>query len=156
MPQEIRNLKLKIIFVLHLVLISLSIMGSWSTSAHLFYNSLFCFTLLWGIHSHDNEEPLQLALIINVISIILDIFVIIFYPNMDYHAGAKFSFGIAIVNLLVRPLTSMVLFKLAQERGTTTGLLADIFTRGTQQSSYEDIDRTSPPAPPDFANAQRI
>ncbi|KAK9888108.1 hypothetical protein WA026_000383 [Henosepilachna vigintioctopunctata] len=160
MPTEVRNLKLKIIFAIHLILVSLSAMGFWSTSAYLFYNSLFCLMLIWGIHAHDSEEPLQMALIVDVISIALDIFVFVFsYPGEHASVKEKFSAVIAIFNLLSRPVSSILLFKLAQERGNTTGILAEIFTRGTNQSSYEDMDRSTPPAQTsnyDIANAQRI
>ncbi|XP_045476019.1 uncharacterized protein LOC123681773 [Harmonia axyridis] len=160
MPAEVRNLKLKIVFTVHFILIALSTMGYWSTSAFLFYNSIFCFMLIWGIHAHESEEPIQMALIVNIVSIALDIFIFIFsYPADHASAREKFSAVIAIFNLLTRPASSIILFRLAQLRGSSTDTLAEIFTRGTNQTNYEDMDRSTPPAQSsnyDFASAERI
>lgn len=78
------------------------IQGYWSPDSYLFYNALFILTLLWGIHSKESDEPLQIvswmklkwnfivyvwiltwcffqAVIINVLSILFDVIVLAAY-----------------------------------------------------------------------------
>ncbi|CAG9773686.1 unnamed protein product [Ceutorhynchus assimilis] len=164
LTQQIPNLNVKIIFLIHFVFISLSCMGFWATNAYLFYNSILIFLLLWSIFHGQLQEPLQLAIVVNGSSIILDILLLIMnFPYSLNGAAAKFSAAMAVLHLIIRPFTTFVLIKNLEERGGNTANIPNMFA-GTRTESYEDIDRTATAAPQhsgqsggyNFATAQPI
>jgi len=156
---RIPNFKLKLVFVAHFMLISLSCMGNWSSGAYLFYNFVLILTLLWGIHKPDADEPLQIAIFVNGISIILDIILLAMrLPGSD-HASERFSAAMAILHLVTRPFSALFLAKLLQDRGESSGM-GNLFA-GPRSQSYEDMDRTAGPVQStqggyDFSSAQQI
>lgn len=143
---EITNAKLKIIFYVHFVLIVLSQIGTWGSSAFMFYNLLFAFTLLWSLFDHNASEPIQHAILINGASLIFDIILLTLgYPH-DGHSSQRFSAAMAILNLVVRPFSILLLHRILQERSGSLGPLegvSNIF--GPQKSAYQDIDKRDVP-----------
>ncbi|XP_050298860.1 type-1 angiotensin II receptor-associated protein isoform X2 [Anthonomus grandis grandis] len=156
--QQIPNFNIKVVFFAHFMIMSMSSMGMWATNAYLFYNSIFIFLLLWSIFHSQLQEPLQLAILINGASIILDILLLIMqFPGNDQ---TKFSAAIAVLHLLVRPFTTFILIRNLEERGGNSGCISNMFAE-TRAESYEDIDRSAVPpsstsAGYGFANAQPI
>ncbi|KAL1488916.1 hypothetical protein ABEB36_014703 [Hypothenemus hampei] len=160
--QQIPNFNLKIVFLVHFIFISLSCMGFWSSNAYLFYNGILMFLLLWSIFNAQSQEPLQMAIVVNGTSIILDILLLILnFPSNNSVAGPKFSAAMAILHLLTRPMSTFVLIRNLEERGGNPGNISSMFT-GTRTESYEDIDRTAAPQSSaqsggyNFATAQPI
>ncbi|XP_018325833.1 uncharacterized protein LOC108737474 [Agrilus planipennis] len=155
---SVRNLNLKVIFLVHVIFVSLACMGGWSTNAYLFYNSILIISLLWGIYHPESDEPIQLGIVMNAISIILDILLLCFSFPSNHWARESFSAAVAILHLLARPISIIFLGKIHQER-SGTGI--DLF--GGRNRSYEDMDRSTPPTQPpatqggyDFSTAQPI
>lgn len=72
------------------------------------YNSIFYLTLFWSVQEHLKPGPLHMAIVVNLISIVLDIIV------------ASFSWGSAfwfvIINIIFRPITSIVLLRKSYQR----------------------------------------
>ncbi|XP_066140084.1 type-1 angiotensin II receptor-associated protein isoform X1 [Euwallacea fornicatus] len=162
LTQQIPNFNVKIVFLAHFIFISLSCMGFWASNAYLFYNCILIFLLLWSIFHGQVQEPLQLAIVVNGVSILLDILLLIMnFPSYNSGAAAKFSAAMAILHLLVRPFSTFVLIKNLEERGGAPANIPNMFT-GTRTESYEDIDRTSVPQSSaqsggyNFATAQPI
>uniref|UniRef100_T1IDS6 Uncharacterized protein n=1 Tax=Rhodnius prolixus TaxID=13249 RepID=T1IDS6_RHOPR len=114
----------------HLIFLSWALITNWSPSAYFFYNILFLILLLWGIAAKGNVEPLEMAQIVNIISLVLDIFVVsIFFPRSGI--GVKMSACMAIINILIRPVTLSILRnEIRYRRDGGTG------------SHYQDIDST--------------
>lgn len=52
-------------------------MGYWNSSAYLFYNGVYIVFLIWSIYHDQSHEPIQLAIAVNFISIILDILLLV-------------------------------------------------------------------------------
>lgn len=161
---NIPNFHLKILFLVQLVFISLSTMGTWSGSSYLFYNFVLIILLLWGIHRPESEEPIQMALLVNSISILLDVFLLAFcFPGGPY-VRDRFSAAMAILLLISRPFSCIYLARIIQERIGSTGPISNVnnlFSTGRNES-YEDIDRTASSQQPgnsksyDFNSAQQI
>lgn len=106
--------------------------GWWSSDSYLFTNIVFFGVIIWGMQCHDNPEPIQLAIVVNVISIILDVILLsIRYPAGTGRISDRFSAGMALVNLIVRPFTSFILYNILSERHGTNG----------GGGSYDNIDR---------------
>lgn len=143
---ELSHFPLKIIFTIHLVLVTWGIQGSWCPKSALVYNFLFFICILWAIHSIESDEPLQFALVINLLSIFLDVVVLaVYYPTEGDNASNKFSAAFMIINLIVRPISSTYLLRIGQGRG---GTLATVFTpspaMGFGRKDYEDISHPVP------------
>ncbi|KAG5877038.1 hypothetical protein JTB14_006519 [Gonioctena quinquepunctata] len=156
-----RNLNLKIIFLVHFVFISLSSLGRWSSTGYLYYNCILTLLLIWGIYHDQSHEPIQLAIVVNGCSIILDILLLVMaFPSNSGESREKFSAAMAILHLIVRPFSTIVLIRNLEERSGSTGVLTGILSSGGHNENYEDIDREA--APPsssrgyDFTSAQPI
>ncbi|XP_019880816.1 uncharacterized protein LOC109608727 isoform X2 [Aethina tumida] len=152
---QIRNFNLKVIFLIHFTFISLSLMGHWTPSAYLFYNSILILLFLWSIYQDQNEEPLQLAIVVNGCSVILDILLLIMcYPYRG--AAEMFSAALCILHLIIRPFSVILLARDLETRsGVSAGLIGN-------RESYEDIDRNVPQTSGDktggynYATAEQI
>lgn len=141
------NVPLKIIFFVHLVLTTLGCQGSWSPDSYLLYNLLFLGTILWTIHHKDSEEPVIMATCTDVIAFLLDaITLAVYFPSCDHCPGERFSASMAIINMIGRPISCLMLYKAFQERDGNLAALGiggnfgDILG-STTRSPYEDIDR---------------
>ncbi|PSN45079.1 hypothetical protein C0J52_05086 [Blattella germanica] len=109
-----------------------------------------------GIHN----APIP-AVAINAVSILLDVMVIaIYFPGND-----RFSVGMAILNLIIRPFTTIGLYRMYVERvnaigGTVPNLFGVV---AAQRSPYEDIDnvhqsvpRSEIPSPSQFSPSGKM
>lgn len=164
---SVPNFPQKAIFFTHFIFIALSAMGHWATNGYLFYNFILIILILWSMHNIQSSEPIQMAFMVNICSIVLDIFYLAFcYPN-SYGAAERFSAALAILHLVARPFTTIYMLKILRERGDEPNFLGGIFPAAPRATSYEDIDRAQPPPPPptnhganqhsyDFSNVQQI
>lgn len=135
---------LKIVFFIHFVLSVWALQAGWLSNSYLYYNMVFLLVILWSLHSQEADEPVFMALTINLVSILLDCICIGVgysqlgkFPQSDNN---RFSLAMAIINLLLRPITSIMLFKIFSER---SGRFSDYdysAIRGFQQGPYENID----------------
>ncbi|XP_078035587.1 type-1 angiotensin II receptor-associated protein isoform X2 [Augochlora pura] len=141
---SITHVGLKVIFAIHLVLVTWSVQGLWCPKSVMFYNLLFFVCILWASHHNESDEPVQYALLINVLSIFLDVITLaIYFPTL--YGGEKFSAAIMIINLIARVITSVSLMRIGQARG---GSLATMFSQspamGVGRQDYEDISQSIP------------
>ncbi|RZF43318.1 hypothetical protein LSTR_LSTR001579 [Laodelphax striatellus] len=111
---------LKLVFAVHFVLISWGVQGYWSPDSYLFYNLFFLFALIWSIYEKEKEEPLQIAILINVCAILMDVIVIFFYFPL-IGGWSVLSYSLAILNLVFRPLTTIVMGKNCANRMGLSG-----------------------------------
>ncbi|KAB7499826.1 hypothetical protein Anas_04730 [Armadillidium nasatum] len=92
-----------------------------------------------------------MAVCINVISILMDVVVLSMNWPEKSSWGAKSRFGTvcAVSNLLLRPISSIILYRLFQDRAGTYGNfvmpsgLDSLF--GNRRAPYEDIDQRGSP-----------
>lgn len=125
---------LKVIVIVHLVLASWA-MISFQGSAYLFMNSFLLAVGLWAIIAQDSIDAVFMFFMLNVLSILMDIIFISIYASAtsDNSGSYKFSLGMAILNLIIRPLSSFILYRLYQDR---TGEL-----QFPQYPAFEDSNR---------------
>ena len=89
---EIPKLKLKVLFLSHLVLISWSSLGDWSGESVLIHNIFFLFTFVWSIIHQDNEDSIFLCFAIDTLSILIDIIILASrYPSRQIVTGFEVS-----------------------------------------------------------------
>ena len=89
---EIPKLKLKVLFLSHLVLISWASLGDWSGESILIHNIFFLFTFVWSIIHQDNEDSIFLCFAIDTLSILIDIIILASrYPSRQIVTGFEVS-----------------------------------------------------------------
>uniref|UniRef100_A0A1A9WA74 Type-1 angiotensin II receptor-associated protein n=1 Tax=Glossina brevipalpis TaxID=37001 RepID=A0A1A9WA74_9MUSC len=126
--------RVKLVAFVHFLFIANAMLG-WSNGAYEFYNFLFIISMFWTMHSKDSIEPVQTALIIDASSIFFDIVCIV----VMFHTSNGWAITFQIINLLIRPVSVILLYREFNARGGNmqTG---SVFPT-TQQRSYQDIDR---------------
>lgn len=129
--------------MVHLILTAWAA-GHWCPISYLFYNLIFFVILLWAVHNKEGDEPTQMAVAVSAVSIVLDVLVIAMYFPDTRSGSERFSAAMAILNLILRPFTTMVLYRMYVERANAAGAaIPAIFGVGTAQSGpYEDIGGT--------------
>ncbi|KAK2180113.1 hypothetical protein NP493_459g02063 [Ridgeia piscesae] len=72
----------------------------------------------WAIVNPESTDAILMFMVLNLVSIVLDIiFLCLVAPGECSHTQFTYSSFMAILNLLFKPLSSFVLFRLYQERG---------------------------------------
>lgn len=150
------NLSLRIILVAHLVLsVWASMTEEFLPTAYIYSNAFMLAFGVWAIIAPESADSILLFMVLNIVNIVTDIiFLGIFTPHssdMPIRAGAstyKFSLGMAIVNLLLRPFSTFVLYRLYQDRGGQQGEfgIPGFNPSGGHPRGYEDIDQPVPSA----------
>jgi len=117
---QVPRLRLKVLFFLHFLLISWATLGRWAELAYVIHNLLFLGGLIWSIALPHSEDAVFLTLIINSISVLLDIIILaIHYPSLRQDSTAEFSAVMGIFNLLLRFVTAYVLHTEWGDRGSS-------------------------------------
>ncbi|XP_055681775.1 type-1 angiotensin II receptor-associated protein-like [Lutzomyia longipalpis] len=129
--------RVKLVTIVHLTLISNAMLSNWSPQAYIFYNVFFMVSLFWALHSKESVDAVYMATLIDAVSFFLDLFCIIGY----FSAHNPWSVTFAIINLVARPFSTLLLQRELTERGGSLNPAAIFPT--TEQRSYEDIDRTT-------------
>jgi len=110
-------LQLKLVFFVHLFLTSWALHGGWLPLTYAYYNIFFPIILLWSIHHKESEEPVFMAMVLDAMSVLMDIIVLsVSYPSYT-SSYQQFTMAIAIFNLILRLVSSLILFRVMNERG---------------------------------------
>eukprot|EP00095_Tigriopus_kingsejongensis_P002423 maker-scaffold386_size188734-snap-gene-0.21 protein:Tk02423 transcript:maker-scaffold386_size188734-snap-gene-0.21-mRNA-1 annotation:"type-1 angiotensin ii receptor-associated protein" len=107
-------------FFVHFLFSAWSELGAWSGNALLIQNFFFLLSLMWAMHARSSPTPVLLAMGINVLSIILDIIVLaVGFPKGN--STREFSGVMAIFNLILRVVSTFLLFKSLEQRDELDG-----------------------------------
>ncbi|RWS04109.1 type-1 angiotensin II receptor-associated protein-like protein, partial [Dinothrombium tinctorium] len=112
----------------------------WLPTSYTTYNLLFLGCVLLSIHSRESEDAIFMATFIDFAAILLDAITIGLYYGSN--GSTAFSTFMVIANLLLRPITSLVLLRFYNERSgryTNYGLGFAGPSSGNR-ASYEEID----------------
>lgn len=138
---------LKGIFLAHLLLTVWSYYSTCFAEGSTLYNGAFLFLVLWSILHRDSEEAPLMALLLNLLAIFLDILAIVLHWPHITTSLERFGLAMAVLNLVLRPFTSLMLQRILQERSGSystygpSGL--DRIFGGNRRNPYEDIDQPS-------------
>ncbi|ELT95481.1 hypothetical protein CAPTEDRAFT_220979 [Capitella teleta] len=159
------SVSLKVVVLAHFILsVWASMVGSPFLGASYIYMNAFILAFgVWALICPDTTEPVITFMLLNLISIIMDIIFLgvltpyahsIFETQVSPLKGAyRFSLGMAIVNLILKPFSSFILYRLYQDRGGQysggefgiPGVSAFGGSSGSAHgSNYENIDQASP------------
>ncbi|XP_056643213.1 uncharacterized protein LOC130896407 isoform X2 [Diorhabda carinulata] len=106
---------LKIVVVIHYLLSVLGAIGSFNPFVYLFYNFVVIFLLIWSIYG-KNDEPLKLAIVINMCSIILDALYIVALADDLSGFRNSLSAAASLIHLIFRPFSILLLIKKEEKR----------------------------------------
>ncbi|XP_057660446.1 uncharacterized protein LOC130896407 isoform X3 [Diorhabda carinulata] len=104
-----------IVVVIHYLLSVLGAIGSFNPFVYLFYNFVVIFLLIWSIYG-KNDEPLKLAIVINMCSIILDALYIVALADDLSGFRNSLSAAASLIHLIFRPFSILLLIKKEEKR----------------------------------------
>ncbi|XP_030819625.1 type-1 angiotensin II receptor-associated protein isoform X1 [Camarhynchus parvulus] len=110
---------------------------------------------IWAIVQRDSLDAITMFLTGLLLTVLTDIIHIsIFYPSHAYLSDAKrFSVGMAIFSLLLKPVSCYLVYRMYRERGGEYTLNIGVTSAGRDSSSYEPIDQ--PEAPPQWPSSSK-
>ncbi|XP_065506019.1 type-1 angiotensin II receptor-associated protein isoform X2 [Caloenas nicobarica] len=107
---------------------------------------------IWAIVQRDSLDAIMMFLTGLLLTVLTDIIhVSVFYPPNNYLTDAKrFSIGMAIFSLLLKPLSCYLVYQMYRERGGEYTFNIGVARAGQDRSAYEPIDQQdAPPQWPD-------
>ncbi|XP_075406983.1 type-1 angiotensin II receptor-associated protein [Tenrec ecaudatus] len=110
------------------------------------------FTILalgvWAVAQRDSIDAISMFLVGLAVTILLDIIHIsIFYPRVGLSDTGRFAAGMAILSLLLKPISCCFLYHMYRERGGEVQVHIGFLGPSPERSAYQTID--SPEAPND-------
>ncbi|XP_048206200.1 type-1 angiotensin II receptor-associated protein [Perognathus longimembris pacificus] len=111
------------------------------------------FTILalgvWAVAQRDSIDAIGMFLGGLLTTIFLDIIHIsIFYPQTVLSDTGRFSAGMAILSLLLKPFSCCLVYHMHRERGGVLPFQSDGLGPSLERSAYQTIDSTEVPADP--------
>ncbi|XP_014680957.1 PREDICTED: type-1 angiotensin II receptor-associated protein-like [Priapulus caudatus] len=162
---NIRTVPLQVVFLVHFTLSTWVMLLGWVPNAYVYYNAFFLAVLLWAMVKRDSPDPVWLALVINVFAIVTDIIILATaFPEMKAvldENGARirgklsllrFCAVICCFNLLMRPLSCLLLGRAVQERGGDYGIIGPF--GGEAGPTYDKVEE--PTLPPVHQNTYQV
>ncbi|XP_008942573.1 PREDICTED: type-1 angiotensin II receptor-associated protein [Merops nubicus] len=98
---------------------------------------------IWAIVQRDSLDAIMMFLTGLLLTVLTDIIHIsIFYRSHDHFSDLKrFSLGMAIFSLLLKPLSCYLVYRMYRERGGEYALNIGVSPAGRDRSAYEPIDQ---------------
>ncbi|XP_068568691.1 type-1 angiotensin II receptor-associated protein [Cebidichthys violaceus] len=156
---EIPAINLKAIVLVHWLLTVWACMASWLPISFAWGNFSVLAVGVWAIAQRDSIDAVLMFLMGMVVTILTDIVHFgIFYPVNDFAAETRFRFsaGMAILSLLLKPASCFFVYQMYRERGGDYNVNFGFPSVSRNRDAYQSIDQqeeSSPPANP-FNQAQ--
>lgn len=109
---------------------------------------------IWAIVQRDSLDAVMMFLTGLLLTVLTDIIHIsIFYPPNNYLTDTnRFSIGMAIFSLLLKPVSCYLVYRMYRERGGEYTFNIGVTRAGRDRSTYEPIDQQDgPPQWPDLS-----
>nr|XP_045374487.1 type-1 angiotensin II receptor-associated protein isoform X1 [Camelus bactrianus] len=112
------------------------------------------FTILalgvWAVAQRDSVDAISMFLGGLVVTVFLDIIHIsIFYPRVGLSDTVRFSAGMAILSLLLKPFSCCLVYHMYRERGGELLLHTGFLGPSQDRSAYQTIASPEVPADPE-------
>uniref|UniRef100_A0A8D2CNE6 Angiotensin II receptor associated protein n=1 Tax=Sciurus vulgaris TaxID=55149 RepID=A0A8D2CNE6_SCIVU len=143
---ELPVVNLKVILLVHWLL------TTWGCIAFSGPYAWANFTILalgvWAVAQRDSVDAISMFLGGLLATVLLDIiYISIFYPVAATSDTSRFGAGMAILSLLLKPLSCFLVYHMYRERGGDL-LSHDFLGPSQEHSAYQTIDSSEPPADP--------
>ncbi|XP_060115281.1 type-1 angiotensin II receptor-associated protein-like isoform X1 [Heteronotia binoei] len=153
---EVPAVNLKAIVLAHWLLTTWGCMVPWIPSFSYAWGN---FTILavgvWAVAQRDSVDAILMFFTGLLLTILTDIVHIsLYYPGGNNLSDTvRFSTGMAIFSLLLKPLSCFFAYQMYRERGGEYALNLGFLGVAQDQSSYQSIDHAEPPRPfPDVSS----
>uniref|UniRef100_A0A8C8SBK4 Angiotensin II receptor associated protein n=1 Tax=Pelusios castaneus TaxID=367368 RepID=A0A8C8SBK4_9SAUR len=147
---EVPAVNLKAIVLVHWLLTTWGCMGPIGLPISYVWGN---FTVLavgvWAIAQRDSIDAIIMFLIGLLLTILTDIihFSIFYHPSTSVFDVQRFSVGMAIFNLLLKPLSCLFVYQMYRERGGEYIVNLGFFSMSRDRSAYQSIDQQDGPCP---------
>ncbi|XP_037237149.1 type-1 angiotensin II receptor-associated protein isoform X2 [Falco biarmicus] len=110
---------------------------------------------IWAIVQRDSLDAIVMFLTGLLLTVLTDIIHIsVFYPPNNHLTDAKrFSIGMAIFSLLLKPVSCCLVYRMYRERGGEYTFNIGVTCAGQDRSTYEPIDQQD--APPQWPDSSK-
>ncbi|XP_042333955.1 type-1 angiotensin II receptor-associated protein isoform X1 [Sceloporus undulatus] len=146
---------MRAIILVHWLLTIWGSMELWLPSSYSWSNFTVFALGVWAVAQRDSVDAILMFLTGLFLTILTDIIHFgLFYPRDQrlLTDPMRFSNGMAIFSLLLKPLSCFFAYQMYRERGGEYVFSLGAFNVGQDRSSYQPIDTPDPPRPyPDVA-----
>lgn len=141
---EIPAINLKAIVLVHWLLTVWGSMAQWLPHSFAWGNFTVLAIGVWAIAQRDSIDAVVMFLMGMVVTIVTDIVHLgIFYPSHDLVIPdvLRFSAGMAILNLLLKPASCFFVYQMYKERGGDYNVNFGFPTVSRNRDAYQSIDQ---------------
>ncbi|XP_069802768.1 type-1 angiotensin II receptor-associated protein [Dendropsophus ebraccatus] len=155
---EVPALNLKaIIFVHWLLTVFACIFPGWLPNAYYLSNFSVLAMGIWALAQRDSVDAIFMFMVGLVTTIVLDILLLaLFYAIAEDTVEKtsqrdlfRFSGGMAILSLILKPLSCFFVYHMYVERGGECNISLGFLTVSRDRSTYQTIDHTDTPTEQD-------
>ncbi|XP_067423535.1 type-1 angiotensin II receptor-associated protein isoform X2 [Emydura macquarii macquarii] len=147
---EVPAVNLKAIVLVHWLLTTWGCMGVlWLPNSYAWGNFTVLAVGVWAIGQRDSIDAIIMFLIGLLLTVLTDIIHFsIFYPQKGSPTDLqRFSEGMAIFSLLLKPLSCLFVYQMYRERGGEYVINLGFFSVSRDRSAYQSIDQQDVPCP---------
>ncbi|XP_077167787.1 type-1 angiotensin II receptor-associated protein [Paroedura picta] len=146
---EVPAVNLKAIVLVHWLLTTWGFMALWLPPSYAWGNFTILAVGVWAVAQRDSVDAILMFLTGLLLTILTDIVHIsLSYPALSNLSDTvRFSTGMAIFNLLLKPLSCFFAYQMYRERGGEYAFNLGFLGVPQDQSSYQSIDHAEPPRP---------
>ncbi|XP_036387751.1 type-1 angiotensin II receptor-associated protein-like isoform X2 [Megalops cyprinoides] len=141
---EIPAINLKAIVLVHWLLTIWGCMMTSLPSSYIWGNFSILAVGVWAVAQRDSIDAVLMFLMGMTITILTDIIHFgIFYPLVDRpHDAFRFSMGMAILSLLLKPVSCFFVYQMYRERGGDYNVNFDLETSVDSRCTTDSSDST--------------
>lgn len=163
--QSVERPCIYMIITVHWLLTTWGCLFFWLPQPYIWSNYAVLAIGVWAIAQRDSVDALAMYLIGMVITILLDII----HIAVNYERAAdvqidstrdqfRFSVGMAILSLLLKPVSCLFVYQMYKERGGDCNLNIGFpdLTRSRDRTSYQTIGEQEPHRPPSTSSEAKI
>ncbi|XP_048375335.1 type-1 angiotensin II receptor-associated protein [Sphaerodactylus townsendi] len=144
---EVPAVNLKAIILAHWLLSTWGYMALWLPPSYAWGNFTILAVGVWAVAQRDSVDAILMFLAGLLLTILTDIVHIsLSYPN-HLSDVLRFSTGMAIFSLLLKPLSCFFAYQMYRERGGEYAINLGVLGVASEHSAYQSIDHAEPPRP---------
>ncbi|XP_062449319.1 type-1 angiotensin II receptor-associated protein [Rhea pennata] len=139
---ELPAVSLKAIILVHWLLTMWGCMNYFFPASYVWGNFSVLAVGIWAIVQRDSLDAIVMFLTGLLLTVLTDIIHIsVFYPQKNNLTDLnRFSVGMAILSLLIKPVSCYFVYHMYRERGGEYTFNIGLIRAGQDRSSYEPID----------------
>nr|XP_056721379.1 type-1 angiotensin II receptor-associated protein [Euleptes europaea] len=144
---EVPAVNLKAIVLAHWLLTTWGYMGPWLPPSYAWGNFTILAVGVWAVAQRDSVDAILMFLTGLLLTILTDIVHISLYYPSGLSDTLRFSSGMAIFSLLLKPLSCFFAYQMYRERGGEYAFSLGVLGVAQDPSAYQSIDHADPPRP---------